>query len=112
MENNILKLKNGDCVKLEWNFLILEYLEEYPGGLRALNAQIKSHKNEIKICNHLCYAVLNANYKTLTYIEAVKLIDLKGLRTIQRFIEKNESEFNEYKKKDQPYTKKKKNPKN
>ncbi len=34
--NNILKLKNGDNIKLEWSFLVLEYLEEYPGGMKAL----------------------------------------------------------------------------
>ena len=98
--NNILKLKNGDNIKLEWSFLVLEYLEEYPGGMKALKKDMRSHTHEIKISNYFCYAVINANYeKKVTYEEAIKLIDLKALKQILEFIKKNENEFNEFKKK-------------
>ncbi|CDE49519.1 unknown [Firmicutes bacterium CAG:460] len=106
--NNILKLKNGDNIKLEWSFLVLEYLEEYPGGMKALKKDMRSHTHEIKISNYFCYAVINANYeKKVTYEEAIKLIDLKALKQILEFIKKNENEFNEFKKKDQTYLNKK-----
>lgn len=105
--NDILILKNGKHVQLEWSFLILEYLEDYPGGLKALRKDIQLRQHEIKVNNTLCYAVLRANLdEPITYTEALKLLDLKGLKTILKFIEKNENELSEFKKKDQTYSKK------
>ena len=109
MNDNILKLKNGDNIKLEWSFLVLEYLEDYPGGMEMLKKDMSSKQHQVRISNYFCYAVINANYeKKVTYEEAVKLIDLKGLQKILRFIENNENEFKEFKKKDQTYLYKKK----
>ena len=106
--DNILKLKNGVNIKLEWNFLVLEYLEDYPGGLKGIEKDMKTHMHEVRVSNYFCYAVISANYdKKVTYEEAIKLIDLKALKRILKFIRDNENEFNEFKKKDQTYLNKK-----
>lgn len=108
MNDNIIVLKNGKRIQLEWSFLVLEYLEEYPGGVNAIQKAIKLRQHEVKITNMLCYAVIRANIdEPLTYNEIIKLIDIKTLRTILKFIEKNEAELTEFKKKGQNYSKKK-----
>lgn len=110
MNNNddILTLKNGKKIKLEWSFLVLEYLEEYPGGAKKLEKDIRARDNELKVNNYLCYAVIKANIdEPLTYTDIIKLVDLKVLRKILNFIEKNSKEFEDFKKKDQTYLMKK-----
>lgn len=105
MKNNIIILKNGKRVQLEWSFLVLEYLDEYPGGVRAIQKAMKLHQNEIKLTNMLCYAIIRANIEEpLTYLEVIKLLDIKSVRTILKFVEENEKELSEYKKKDQTYS--------
>lgn len=109
MKNDIITLKNGKRVELEWSFLVLEYLEEYPGGIKELTKDIKFKRNEIKINNIFCYASIRANIdEPLTYHEILKLIDLKSLKTILKFIEKNADELEEFKKKEQTYLPRKK----
>lgn len=101
MNEDIIILKNGKRIKLEWNFLVLEYLEEYEGGLKAIQQDIKFKRNELKVSNMLCYAVINANIDDpLTYREILRLLNLKSLRNIMKFVEKNKKEFDEFKKKD------------
>lgn len=101
MKEDIIILKNGVRVKLKWNFLVLEYLEEYPGGIKALQEDIKHHRNEVKITNMFCYAAINANIEEeLSYREILQLIDIKSVRVITKFIENNQKEFEEFKKKD------------
>lgn len=101
MKDEIITLKNSTRVVLKWNFLVLEYLEEYPGGIHALQNDIKFKRNEVKITNAFCYAAINANIdEPLTYREILQLLDIKSVRTITRFIEKNQKELEEFKKKD------------
>lgn len=105
MKNNIIILKDGRQIQLEWSFLVLEYLDEYPGGVRAIQRAIKLHQNEVKVTNMLCYAIIRANIKEpLTYEEVIRLLDLKTVRQILKFVEENENELEEYKKKDQTYS--------
>lgn len=107
MKDNVLILKNSKHINLEWSFLVLEYLEEYPGGIRELRKDIKLKRNEIKVNNMLCYAVVKANIdEVLTYNEIIKLLDLKAIRKILEFVKSNEEELSEFKKKDQIYLKK------
>lgn len=105
MKNNIIILKNGKRVQLEWSFLVLEYLDEYPGGVHAIQKAMRLHQNEVKLTNMLCYAIIRANIKEpLTYEEVIRLLDIKSVRTILKFVEENSEEFEEYKKKDQTYS--------
>ena len=102
MKNNIIILKNGKKVQLEWSFLVLEYLDDYPGGVKAIQKDIRLHQHEIKVTNMLCYAVVRANInEILTFEEIIKLLDLKAVKTILKFVEENQQELNEFKKKDQ-----------
>lgn len=108
-----ITLKNGKNIDLEWSFLVLEYLEEYEGGIKQLKKDITAQKNLMKIHNHFLYAIVRANYdEVLTYRQAVSLVNFKDSKKIAKFIQDNLEELEEFKKKEvkstHPTTKKKK----
>ena len=39
-----ITLKNGKNIDLDWSFLVLEYLEEYEGGIKAIKKRYNSSK--------------------------------------------------------------------
>lgn len=98
----ILTLKNGDKIELQWSFLIMQYLEDYEGGLKQLKKDMQSKRNLLKIQSLLLYAAVRANYdKKLSYQEAIRLVDIKDLEMINNFFEENFKKQEEFKKKDQ-----------
>lgn len=109
MKKRVIILKNGKHVELEWSFLVLEFLDEYPGGVKEIQKQIKAGKNSMKLNNMLCYAVIRANLEEpLTYNEIIKLLTFNNVKQIIAFIQENSNEFEDFKKKDQTYLYKKK----
>ena len=63
-----ITLTNGETIDLTYNFLILKYLEKYPGGLKKMEKDIKNKRNDMNLACSFVYAVIRANYnKTLTY---------------------------------------------
>lgn len=100
----IITLKNGQNIELDWNFLVLEYLEEYEGGLKALKRDINAQVNQMKIHNHFLYAIIRANYDDpLTYRQAVSLVNTKDTDKIGTFIKENMQNLEEFKKKEVKY---------
>ena len=96
----ILTLKNGKKIELEFSFLTLQYLEDYDGGLKKLKFDIKHKKNLMRIYSLFIYSVIRSNYdEKLSLEEAVKLVDVKDIPSIQKFLEENFEEQNEFKKK-------------
>lgn len=105
----ILTLKNGDKIELQWSFLIMQYLEDYEGGFKQLKKDMQAKKNLLKIQSLLLYAAVRANYdKKVSYQEAIRLVNVKDLKMINSFFEENLKNQEEFKKKDQKFIPRKK----
>lgn len=105
----ILTLKNGDKIELQWSFLIMQYLEDYEGGLKQLKKDMQAKRNLLKIQSLLLYSAVRANYdKKLSYQETIRLVDIKDLEMINNFFEENFKKQEEFKKKDQKFIPQKK----
>lgn len=100
----IITLTNGVKVELKWSMLVLEYLEQYDGGLSQIKKDMKSKTHQLKLQNIMIYAAIRANYdEPLTYHETIRLFQFKDLNKINSFFEKNLQELDEFKKKGQKY---------
>lgn len=103
--SNIITLKTGVNLRLEWNFLVLEYLEEREGSLNALEKRINAMKSnkttgQLKLVNSFIYAVIQANHEeVLTYKQTIKLVDPNDYDKIFRFIVSELEKENDFKKK-------------
>lgn len=91
-----IELKNGERLNLEVTSLLLEYIEDYKGGINQLLKDAQGEKNEngytrtMYATNQLLYAVIASNYdKTLTYRQAVRLVKLDDISKILKFIIEN-----------------------
>ena len=91
-----IQLKNGENLILEVTPLMLEYIEDYKGGIKKLveDAQGKKDKNGYTKCmyatNQLLYAIIASNYDNiLTYRQAVRLVKLEDIDDILEFIKNN-----------------------
>ena len=89
-------LKNGEKLNLEVTSLLLEYVEDYKGGVNQLLKDAQGEKNEngytrsMYATNQLLYAVIASNYdKPLTYRQAVRLVKLEDISRILNFIAEN-----------------------
>ncbi len=97
----IIILKNGKKIDLKYNFLFLEYLEEYPGGFKELKKDMDTKHNLMKLHNHLLYSILRCNMdEVLTYREAISLIQTKDMERIINFVSEEIKKMDEFKKKD------------
>lgn len=105
----IITLKNGKKIELEWSFLVMQYLEDYEGGLKQLKIDMKQKKNLLKIESLFIYAAVRANYdEKLGYQEAIRLVKMEDINTINKFFEENLRTQNDFKKKGKKYTPRKK----
>ena len=105
----IITLKNGKKIELEWSFLVMQYLEDYEGGLKQLKIDMKQKKNLLKIESLFIYAAVRANYdEKLGYQEAIRLVKMEDINTINKFFEENVRTQKDFKKKGQKYTPRKK----
>lgn len=91
-----IELKNGENIILEVSPLILEYLEDYKGGIEQLKKDAQGQKDlngytkTMYATNQLIYAVIASNYDTsLTYRQAVRLVKLEDVSKIVDFVIKN-----------------------
>lgn len=91
-----IELKNGEILNLEVTPLLLEYLEDYPGGIEQLkkdaqgNLDRNGYTKTMYATNQLLYAVIASNYDTpLTYRQAVRLVKLEDIDKIADFVIRN-----------------------
>ena len=91
-----IQLKNGEKIILEVTSLMLEYVEDYKGGIEQLLNDAQGQKDEngytrsMYATNQLLYAIIASNYdKPLTYRQAVRLVKLEDVDRILEFIIKN-----------------------
>lgn len=96
METLEIQLKNGENIILEVTPLILEYIEDYEGGIEQLKKDAQGQKDKngytktMYATNQLLYALIASNYNTpLTYKQAVRLVKLEDIEEIINFIIKN-----------------------
>lgn len=88
-------LRNGEKVTLDWNPLVLEYLEEYEGGMEQLKKDIDNKDCRFYTFNHILYSVISAVYpKELSYREAVSLVNINDLERIVVFVVNNVNDMN------------------
>lgn len=86
-------LKNGENLILEVSPLLLEYLEEYPGGIEQLKKDSNGQKDKngytkrMYATNQIIYAIVASNYnEVLTYRQAVRLVKLEDIERILTFV--------------------------
>lgn len=91
-----IELKNGQKLILEVTSLLLEYIEDYEGGIEQLKKDAKGEKDEkgytksMYATNHIIYSIIASNYdEPLTYRQAVRLVKLEDVERIVDFIIKN-----------------------
>lgn len=96
-----IELKNGEKLILEVTPLLLEYIEEYEGGIEQLKKDAEGEKDEngytrtMRATNHILYIAVASNYdEPLTYRQAVKLVKLEDIKSIVDFVIKNIPEGN------------------
>ena len=85
-----LTLRNGERITLDWNPIVLEYLEDYEGGIEQLKKDTENEKCRFRAFNFIIYCIISAVYpKELGYAEAVSLVDINDLDRIITFIIQN-----------------------
>lgn len=85
-------LKNGEKIKLEWNPIVYEYLEEYEGGIENLKNDLELNNNYYLVMNFIIYCMFQASYsKEISYREAISLVDVKDYEKIVNYILEKES---------------------
>ncbi len=82
-----ITLRNGKKINLDWNSLVLEYLEDYEGGIEQLKIDVQDEKHRFSTFNFILYCVVSVAYsEELTYRQAVSLVDINDIDRITRFI--------------------------
>lgn len=96
-----IELKNGETLILEVSPLILEYVEDYEGGIEQLKKDAGGQKDangytkKAYATNQLLYAIIASNYdKPLTYRQAVRLVKFEDIPRIVNFANENIPEIN------------------
>lgn len=96
-----IELKNGEKLILEVSPLILEYVEDYKGGIEQLKKDAQGQKDvngyskTMYAINQLLYAMIASNYdKPLTYRQAVRLVKLEDVNKIIKFASESIPEMN------------------
>lgn len=97
-----IELKNGEKLVLEVTPLLLEYIDDYKGGIEQLkkDAQgqrdINGYTRRMYATNQLLYAIIASSYDThLTYRQAVRLVKLEDVDRIIEFIGENTPSINQ-----------------
>lgn len=94
-----IELKNGEKLILEVTPLLLEYIEDYEGGIEQLKRDAEGNKDKngytksMYATNHILYSIIASNYdEPLTYRQAVRLVRLEDIEKIVDFVIKNTPE--------------------
>lgn len=85
-----ITLRNGDEIELDWNPIVLEYLEEYEGGIKQLKMDIEDENSRFRAFNYIIYCMISAIYpKTMSYREILALVCINDYDKIIEFIATN-----------------------
>lgn len=88
-----IELKTGEEITLEVTPLLLEYIEDYEGGIEQLKKDAMGEKDKngysrsMYATNQIIYAAIASNYdEPLTYRQAVRLVKLEDIEKILQYI--------------------------
>lgn len=88
-----IELRTGEKLTLEVTPLLLEYLEDYEGGIEQLKKDAKGEKDKngysrsMYATNQILYSAIASNYdEPLTYRQAVRLVKLEDVEDILQYI--------------------------
>lgn len=85
-----LILRNGEKITLDWNLIVLEYLEEYEGGIEQLREDIADKNKRFHTFNFVIYCIVSATYsEELSYEEIISLVNINDYEKLIDFITKN-----------------------
>lgn len=91
-----ITLKNGVSVRLTWNWLTIERIEEVVGGLDALTDKGMKERGQAKTAGDIVYAVVQSSLdKEYPRNHLLSLIETDDFEKIIEFIAKNEDETKE-----------------
>lgn len=86
-----ITLKNGETVRLTWNWLTVERIEEVVGSLEGLTKKGMKKRGQAKTAGDIVYAVVQSCLdKEYQRNELLKLIDVDDFESIIQFVVKNE----------------------
>lgn len=95
-----IELKNGEKLILEVTPLLLEYIEDYEGGIEQLRKDAQGEKDKngytktMYATNQILYSVIASNCdEPLTYRQAVRLVKLEDVERIVKFVIDNTPEL-------------------
>lgn len=78
--------KTGKKLNLDWNPLVLEYLEDYDGGLEQLKNDLESKEIPFRVFNFIIYCFISAVYpEEIGYREAISLVEPNDYEKIVNF---------------------------
>lgn len=90
-----IQLKTGEEIELQISSLILEYIEDYEGGIDRLLKDAEGEKDErgytrtMYATNHLLYCIIASNYEEeLTPKQAIRLVKLEDVEKIILYAKK------------------------
>ena len=85
-----ITLKNGETIKLHWNWLVIERLEDQIGDINNFNEKRIKKRGSSRLMGDAVYAVIQANYdRELPRNELLKLVNYEDIEKIGEFIAKN-----------------------
>lgn len=92
-----IKLKNGEVVKLDWNWLVVERVEEELGNIEELAKLDEKEilkKGGTKFMGNIVYAIIQANLdKEYGRNEILKLVEFEDIERIVNFAIDNEEKI-------------------
>ena len=88
-----ITLRNGEKIQLDWNLIVIEYLEDYENGINQIYEDLINRSETFKTLNFIVYAFIAAVYPIeISYREAISLVNPNDLSRIIDFAtEKMES---------------------
>jgi len=91
-----ITLKNGETVRLTWNWLTVERIEEVVGSLEGLTEKGMKKRGQAKTAGDIVYAVVQSSLdKEYPRNHLLSLIDVDDFEKIIEFVAKNEDETKE-----------------
>lgn len=104
-----IKLTNGERLNLSWNFLCIKKCQEYPGGIKKLEADMNDSRKSFELGMFLIAVIIKSNYMNpISDDEALALIPLNEVDNIVSFIKKQINNNESFKKKEMYHSQKKK----
>lgn len=82
-----LKLTNGEELEIILTPLILEYLEDYDGGIEGITNDINADRKLGYVANHFVYSLIASNLNhPIDYRQALNLVRFEDIGKLANFV--------------------------